>query len=523
MASTPDQAARIRPHTGERAAVLSGPWLCVIYALALALLAWPIVRVGNPMLTDYPNHLARLYVTEALGDSAILARFWFHQPGLYPYLPFDLLVQLLSHAIGLEPAGRMFIVLALVMPGVGTIAVAKALHGRIGLFPLASALFAYNLLLSWGLVTFLFSLGLALLVFAAWIATDRWAWPWRLALFATLSSLMFCAHPFAFAALGLLIGTWELGKIRRMEWEAVKAIGARLFLIGLQFIPAIILAALTPRTDVGSDFTQFGSFSDRMSALLSPVLFLVEGGEVLLALALVLLFALALHRGVLAFDRRMLVPTAAIGFASLLMPAFLSGIYLVHIRLPLLAVLLVIASCRLRALPRGLAAFALALAAAVLWLRVSDISSRLTQADREIVELRAASSVVDEGARVLPAVVDDRGGTLPARSYWHAAAYLTIDRSAFFPLLFSFFNIGVTPEYTGSAAPATSPVRLDELDPPPGGLQHRRVIRDIFWQNWRRDFDYVLLFDFGDASVRIPEGLTLVRRGTVFAIYKIDR
>lgn len=523
MASTPDQAAAARPYADERAGILAGPWLVLAYAIALALLAWPIVQVANPLLTDYPNHLARLHVAEALGDSPILSRFWFEQPGLYPYLPFDLLVRLLSRAIGLEPAGRVFIVLALLMPSIGTMAVAKALHGRVGLWPLASALFAYNLLLSWGLVTFLFSLGLALLVFAAWIATDRWAWPQRLALFATLSALMFCAHPFAFAALGLLIGAWELGKIRSLDREDVRATGMRLVLTGLQFIPAVILAALTPRTDVGSNFTQFGSFSERLSALFSPVLFLVHGSELLLGLALALFFAIALRQGVLAFDRRMILPAAAIGLASMLMPAFLSGIYLVHIRLPLLAVLLVIASCTPRALSRRTAALALALGATVLWLRVSDISSRMTQADREIAELRAASAVIEEGARVLPALADNRDGTLPGRSYWHAAAYLTIERSAFFPLLFSFFNIGVTPEYARAAAPATSPVRLEELDPPPGGPRHRRVIRDIFWQNWRQDFDYVLLFDFGDESLRIPEGLTLVRRGAVFAIYRIVR
>jgi hypothetical protein len=523
MASTPDQAATVQPRADEHNGVLAGPWLFAAYALALALLAWPIVQVSNPLLADYPNHLARIHVAEALGHSPILARFWFEQPGLYPYLPFDLLVRLLSLAIGLEPAGRAFIVLALVMPTVGTMAVAKALHGRVGLWPIASALFAYNLLLSWGLVNFLFSLGLALLVFATWIATDSWAWPRRLALFATLSSLMFCAHPFAFAALGLLIGTWELGKLRRLEWEQVKAAGVRLFLTGLQFIPAVILAALTPRTDVGSDLTKFGSIYERLSALFSPVLFLIQGSELWLALALMLLLAIAVRQGVLAFDGRMVLPTAATGIAALLMPSFLSGIGLVHIRLPLLVVLLVIASCTPRALSRRAAALAFALGATVLWLRVTDISGRMIQADREIAELRAASAVIEEGARVLPALADNRDGTLPGRSYWHAAAYLTIDRSAFFPLLFSFFDIGVTPEFARSAAPATSPVRLEELDPPPGGPRHRRVIRDIFWQNWRQDFDYVLLFDFGDESLRIPAGLTLVRRGAVFAIYRIVR
>lgn len=495
------------------------------HALALMLIAWPILQVAHPMLTDYPNHLARLYVSDALASSDALARYYSLQGGLYPYLPFDLIVGALGETIGLELVGKLFIALSLAMPTAGTAVLARALHGRTGLWPVVSTLFAYNLLLSWGLVTFLFSLGLALMVFAAWIATERWAWPKRLALFAILSSLLFCSHPFAFSALGLLIGAWELGRTPAWSWAGMKQTALRLCLTGLQFIPAVLIAAQVERTDVGSSITRFGSLAARITALLSPVLFLVDIGEIIAFCALILAFAMALRRGMLVFDRRMAWPIAVMALGSLLMPVFLSGIYLVHIRLPLVLVLLIVASCRPQLQPKRTVALAAAAFAAVLALRTTTVADRLAAADREVAELRAAAASIEEGARVLPVMTSARGASLPASHYWHALAYLTIDRSAFYPLLFNFLNVGVVPEYRSSSAPATSPVPLEELDAPRGATEQARRPsgQRIYWRNWRANFDYVVLFDFGQPAESLPAGLDLVQRGEIFAIYRIVR
>jgi hypothetical protein len=495
------------------------------YAIVLALLAWPIVQIANPMLADYPNHLARLHVTDALADSDALARYYALQGGLYPYLPFDLTVAALARIIGLEPAGRVFIVAALTMPTIGTLVLARAVHGRAGLWPAVSALFAYNLLLSWGLITFLFSLGLALMVFAGWIATERWAWPQRLALFAVLSSAIFCSHPFAFSALGLLIGAWEVGRTPTWSRPELGRTTVRLCLAGIQFIPAVLLATLVQQTDVGSSLTRFGSVWDRVTALLSPVLFLVDTGEIVMFGVLAAAFAMALRRGLLVFDRRMTWPVVAVAAASLVMPVFLSGVYLVHVRLPLVLVLLVIASCRPQPLPRRTVVLVAAVFAAVIAVRTATVAERLAAADREIAELRAASAAIEEGARVLPAITSARSDSLPPHNYWHAFAYLTIDRSAFYPLLFSFFNVAVRPEYGPSSAPATSPVPLEELDAPRGATEQARRPsgQRIYWTNWRTDFDYVVLFDFGQPATGLPQELDFVRRGAIFAIYRVVR
>jgi hypothetical protein len=506
---------------GVRAAALS----LLGYATVLALLAWPIVQVANPMLADYPNHLARLHVTGALASSETLARYYSLHSGIYPYLPFDLIVGALGQAIGLEPAGKLFIVLAVMMPSFGTLVLARALHGRIGLWPIVGTLFAYNLLLSWGLVTFLFSLGLALMVFAGWIATERWGWPRRLASFSILSSLVFCAHPFAFSALGLLVGAWEFGRMRAWSWPELKQTALRLCLTGLQFVPAVLIATQVERTDVGGDVTLYGSLATRITALLSPGLFLLDFSEIVIFCVLVFAFARALLRRVLVFDRRMTWPIAAMAVGTMLMPAFLSGVFLVHIRLPLVLVLLIIASCRPQPLPRRTMALAFAVFAAVLLLRTTMVADRLASADREIAELRAAAASIEEGARVLPVMTAARGASLQSYTYWHALAYLTIDRSAFYPLLFSFFNVAVVPEYRSSSAPATSPVPLEELDFPfgPTDPKLRPSGQRIYWIDWRRNFDYVVLFDFGQPAEEIPPGLVFVRRGAIFVIYRVVR
>jgi hypothetical protein len=515
-----DAASRDEPlGNGRATAALSA----LGYAIVLALLAWPILQVANPALTDYPNHLARLYIADALANPHTLGRHYFLRSGLYPYLPFDLIAGALARVVGLELAGKLFVALALAMPTIGTIALARALHGKIGLWPIVSALFAYNLLLSWGLVTFLFAAGLALVVFAGWIATEKWPWLPRLALFSILSSLLFCSHPFGFSALGLLIGAWEFGRTPAWSWAELKQTAGRLCLAGLQFIPAVVIATQVKQTDLGSSVTRFGSLSARLTALLSPALFHIDRTEIIAFCAVIMAFIMALRRGVFTFDRRMTWPVAVMAAGSLVMPVFLSGVYLVHIRLPLVFVLLVIASCRPQPQLKRTVALAAAAFAAVFALRVATVADRLAEADREIAELRNAAAVIEEGARVLPVMTATRGASLPANHYWHALAYVAIDRAAFYPLLFSLFNVGVVPEREPSSAPATSPVPFEELDSPRGGIEkaQRPSGQKVYWLNWRQNFDYVVLLDFGQPIDAVPHGLAFVQRGDIFAIYRI--
>lgn len=495
------------------------------YLIAAALLAWPILRVANPMLADYPNHLARRFIVDALPGNAALARFYLARNDFYPYLPMDLIVGVLHPLLGLEWAAKVFVVVAMLMPLAGTAALARVLHGRVGLWPLAAALFAYNFLLGWGFTTYLFAAGLALCAFAGWIATERWRWWPRLALFAGVSAVLFCSHPFAFAAYGLLFSAWEIGRTGAWTWPALRTTAFRVALAGIQALPPLVIALSLPRAEFGNDATVYGNPISRLLALLSPFFFAVDLGEVVCFVLLLAAFATALRIGATTFDRRLAWPLAFLGIATLAMPQTLSGIYLVHMRLPLLFVLLLIVACRPRPQTPRIAALSVAAIMAMLALRTSTAAERLAEADRNVAELRAAGAAIEPGARVLPTISSERIGGLPIYHYWHATAYLTIDRSAFNPLIFSFFSIEVVPALKASSAPATSPAKFEALltrdgepervAPLPGQIR--------YWKDWRRVFDYVVDFDDGVDAIEVPPELSIVRRGSVFTLYKIER
>ena len=74
------------------------------------------------------------------------------------------------HAV--EAAGRLFIALTMVLPVIATVALHRTLHGRVGFWPLCSLLFVYNTALYWGFLDFLFGLGVALLGFSGWVASE---------------------------------------------------------------------------------------------------------------------------------------------------------------------------------------------------------------------------------------------------------------------------------------------------------------------------------------------------------------
>ena len=240
------------------------------YAIALALIAWPVLQVAHPVLTDYPNHLARLYVSGALPGSDALANYYSLQGGFYPYLPFDLIVGALGAVVGLETAGKLFLALSLAMPTIGTLVLARALHGKIGLLAGREHPVRLQPPPVMGPRHLSLLARLAFMVFAGWIVTEQWTWPKRLALFSILSSLMFCSHPFAFSALGLLIGAWELGRTPAWSWSGLKQTAMRLCLTGIQFIPAVVIATQVEQTDVGSSITRFGSLSARITAPCRP-------------------------------------------------------------------------------------------------------------------------------------------------------------------------------------------------------------------------------------------------------------
>ncbi len=148
----------------------------VYVVLALAVLL-PLALVDIPGLVDYPNHLARLHILTAIDSDPALAENYQVAWGAMPNLAMDLVMQPLAAVLPLEKAGRAFVVLTMLALVIGTLALHRVLHGDIGLWPTAVFMLLYNHLLIMGFLNYLFATGLALALFAGWIATERGP-PW---------------------------------------------------------------------------------------------------------------------------------------------------------------------------------------------------------------------------------------------------------------------------------------------------------------------------------------------------------
>src|SRR4051794_20281152 len=141
-------------------------WWAVLAALCTALIA-PLVVCEIPPLADYPNHLARWFILASLPGDAALARFYAPHWSVIPNLALDVMAPPLMRILPVHVAGRVMIAASVLLPVLGAVAYGRALGGR--WWPLGAGLLAHCNCLMYGFLNFSFSLGLALLLAAAWL------------------------------------------------------------------------------------------------------------------------------------------------------------------------------------------------------------------------------------------------------------------------------------------------------------------------------------------------------------------
>ena len=508
--------------------------LAVAYLLLVGLTISPLLWTRTPALVDYPNHLARMWILVHGGDIPALASNYVAHWRLVPDLAMDLIVPPLGHLLGVEQAGRVFIGLTMVTLVAGTIALHRVLYGRIGLWPLASLLFVYNAVLYWGFLNCLFGMGVALLLFAAWIATRSWSSTLRVPLFAAAASVLFCLHLFAFGFYGLLIASCEVGNVSRARAFSLAGFAA-LCRAAFQFAPGLLLW-WTSLGNGGPSLTLYGSIPMKAYAAVAPATF----GSQALPLDSVLVvfcagFWLAARRDrALTVVPAMRVPLLAVAAAAVLMPHWVSGSSLADIRLPAILPFLLIAATRLDAPKRRLIAPFAALAVIFLVLRVWTVSETWRDYDAQFAEFRAAAQAIAPGSRLLvvaaplPESESSLAG-LPhalakktSENFTHMAAFAVIDRSAFIPFLFtSWTSIAPTPRNAGLFVSSGSPLTPAQLAA--GDAASDILGEPPYWRDWRGRFDYLLWIGYGESAPAQDAALEPLARGSFFIIDRIRR
>lgn len=143
-----------------------------IFALFLAfcaVISIPVLTHKLPPLSDYVNHLARMYVIDAEGKDAYLDRFYEIHWQIIPNLMMDMVVPTLARIVNIYLAGQLFLISIFVLMVSGTLALNRALTGRWSALPLVVVPLLYNNLLLVGVANYLFGIGLVLWALAAWV------------------------------------------------------------------------------------------------------------------------------------------------------------------------------------------------------------------------------------------------------------------------------------------------------------------------------------------------------------------
>jgi MFS family permease len=515
-------------------------WETVVLYLALAAAAlFPVFAVPFPPLADLPNHLARAHIMAELPGDPALQQHYALAWQLLSFQVGDLVLPPLVKWFGVEPAARIFVAASFATLLAGVVALHRVLFGRVGAWPLLAFLLLYNFMLGWGLLSYLFSAGLALILLAAWIQTAPREGPMRSAAFAGAALVLFCCHFLAFAVFALTVLAFELRRWRDDRARLLR----RLVLSGAIFVVPALLFLLAPRAAVPM-VNDYGDGNDKVRAVLAPFNLYFGWQDLLLAFLAFLLAVIGIWRRRFPVAVALRWPVIAVGVAALLMPSQLMSVWGSDFRLPTVFLLMLIAATDLPWQRRGAAAVFVAAVAALMLVRVATVTADWRRLDADIGEFRAALGVIDRGSRVVVAqsLDDDRVPPVPSLyPYRHFAAFAVIDRDVFLPHLFSaatplrFVSPGGRWN-TDQLAVIRNP-KWHPADPAFAAtdmrsqLQARAVTRaiqefdlgtsSIDWTDWPERFDFLIAIDYGQAENPVPALLTELHRGSFFTIYRI--
>lgn len=497
--------------------------LCIAVLTVVALI--PALLFPLPPLVDYPNHLARIWLIGGGVDTAPVNTFYYedwHAVGAG--IAIDLAAKLLTPVVSPYAIGRGLLLLAIVLPGLGAIALNARLFRGLNAWQPFFLLFWCAQTLIAGLINFQIGLGLAMLAAAAeGFVAKRGPWvltAWRIA----IGLLLMLIHPYALFFYALVLAAIAFGAARPTKPEVPRRLRQAAAAAAFALVP-VALFFLRVRGVPGTEdrLSKPALFNDPLGtahAIASPFLSYDILVDIAFALPFGALVVWALAKHKFTVHAGLCTVAIALALAALVMPSNFGHTGWIDRRFPLLALLAVLAGTRLNARQRWmLIGAAVLVCARTAWIALNwNAFAPLPEA------MRLALAEVPAGARVLALQHDNTGrdgafhvlgrttSTLD-ETYRHYPSLMLPWRHAFTPMLF--------------AQPGEKPIQLRpdfaRIANPTGGvmlsvhaLHNFRLLdrRTQYIRHWRTNFDYLLVLN-ADRPDRYgpftpPPGLTLV-------------
>ena len=249
--------------------------IVAIYTFAAAVVLMPLTVIDIPLIADYPNHLARMFILGNIADDPLLAERYVVDFDFIPNLVMDFVVPWLATLLPLELAGRLFLALTLLSTLLGVAWLHRILFNRWSLWPLTATFFLYHGSLLAGLVNFSFGVGVTLMALAVWISIRHRPVVMRLLIGCGLALTLYFCHLVALGAYGLVVAGYEFVRGRdkwsRRDGPARAAIDGLVAAATLS-IPALLFVSTLSSDGVGAGWSIiYGDWSWKMKALLAPV------------------------------------------------------------------------------------------------------------------------------------------------------------------------------------------------------------------------------------------------------------
>jgi len=514
-----------------------------LVALFALMLLVPLMLSPMPVLGDFPNHAARLWL---LGGGIV------QMPDMYgadwsrafTNIGGDLIARALAGWISGEHVAQGILAFAIIGPPLGCLLLNRRLLGW-NAWQFALPALAWTMPLIFGFITFQMGLALALMLAAldASMRPSALRWVARLVLGAAL----LVVHPFAllfYAALlgGLIIGP-RLGDRFASRQAVTGFLGSGLLLVVVCSLPVLVLA-LTAAHLPGEDQAAGGAgivwnsgIGSRIAALLSPFRTYSMRVDAVFMLLLAAVPAFALLRRRLRVHQGLLTVAAILGFVSLFMPSAIAGTSVIELRLPIMALLAAAASIRIDFASRPVLIGAAVALAALSALRTFDVARHWARSDADVAAIRTVLAALPPHSAVLPlqhepareAVAGAPLGRFFAdrmASYTQAAAFATLWRQSFVPNLFSARGkqpLVVQPPFTEIAVPEGEIASVAALSDPDYPLPASQA----YVRRWRERFDYALVLntDMPDqrGAVELPEGVEVVAEQGFAQLLRLPR
>jgi hypothetical protein len=489
----------------------------------------PFLVCDWPPLVDLPNHLARYHLIARAAAGAPSPFFVVDWSRAGTNLGGDGVALVLGPVLGPEGAARLLTWTCVIGPPLGALALSWRLNGALQPWQALIPIGAWTVTSLMGLVNFQLGLALALVFVVVDPSITRGRTDAPSAMLRAAAALVLAlAHSFALIFyLGLLAALAWGPEARPPSWSAAKRSLIAL-LPGLIGLVAPIFAG-RPLPGGGEAGFRFDRWPDKLLTLFTPLTSYALPLDALILLGLVLAIRVAARRGALRMHGGLGLLAIGLMAASLATPSHAFGASWLDRRLPSMALLAALAGAGWASASDRFAVRLAAMFTAIVAIKAALIGSAWRTDAALIAETRKALSLAPVGARVAPVQYNllsaDRMAVPLGRFvfgfgdpvFQHLAAWVVTDRHGFEPMIFAARGLqllAVAPPWSESSNPNGGAVLdMAALTQTPG---------PDYLRNWRRDYDFILVFNRDQARGRSPPaGLTPVHAGRYVELLRV--